>query len=120
MKATLPAANLCATIEQLWVYPGKSCAGLQLAGAELTDIGLLHDRDWRVVNRTGEFVSQRELPRMALIQPSFKRGQLVLCTWRSTRASQQPATPCKAAAQIGAWTAPSRSARTRSWRRVMG
>jgi uncharacterized protein YcbX len=31
-----------------------------------------------VVDAEGEFVTQRELPRMALIQPSFKLGQLVL------------------------------------------
>ena len=31
-----------------------------------------------VVDAQGEFVSQRELPRMALIQPAFKMGQLVL------------------------------------------
>jgi len=78
MNATLPAAHLHATIDQLWVYPIKSCAGIQLRDAELTDTGLLYDRAWMVVDSEGEFVTQRELPRMALIQPSFKLGQLVL------------------------------------------
>lgn len=78
MNATTSAANLPATIEQLWVYPVKSCAGIQLKEAELTDTGLLYDRAWMVVDSGGEFVTQRELPRMALIQPSFKLGQLVL------------------------------------------
>ena len=78
MNATTSAANLPATIEQLWVYPVKSCAGIQLKEAELTDTGLLYDRAWMVVDSSGEFVSQRELPRMALIQPSFKLGQLML------------------------------------------
>jgi uncharacterized protein YcbX len=72
------ATNLHATIEQLWVYPIKSCAGIQVRDAELTDTGLLYDRAWMVVDNEGEFVTQRELPRMALIQPSFKLGQLVL------------------------------------------
>lgn len=67
-----------ATIEQLWIYPVKSCAGVRLEEAELTDTGLLYDRAWMVVDQQGEFVTQRELPRMALIQPSFKLGQLVL------------------------------------------
>jgi hypothetical protein len=71
-------AAVQATIEQLWVYPIKSCAGIQLTEAELTDTGLLYDRAWMVVDSEGEFVSQRELPRMALIQPSFKMGQLML------------------------------------------
>ena len=78
MNATPSTANLQATIQQLWVYPVKSCAGIQLTEAELTDTGLLYDRAWMVVDSEGEFVTQRELPRMALIQPSFKLGQLVL------------------------------------------
>jgi hypothetical protein len=67
-----------ATIDQLWVYPVKSCAGIALPEAELTDTGLAFDRTWMVVDSQGEFVTQRELPRMALIQPAFKMGQLVL------------------------------------------
>ncbi len=78
MNATPPAADLRATIAQLWIYPVKSCAGIQLTEAELTETGLLYDRAWMVVDSAGEFVSQRELPRMALIQPSFRLGQLVL------------------------------------------
>lgn len=59
-----------ASIAQLWVYPIKSCAGMSLTQAELTDDGLLFDRSWMVVDAHGDFVSQRECPRMALIQPT--------------------------------------------------
>ena len=72
------AADVQATIDQLWIYPVKSCAGVKVQEAELTDTGLLFDRAWMVVDSQGDFVSQRELPRMALIQPTFKMGQLVL------------------------------------------
>lgn len=65
-------------IDQLWVYPIKSCAGVRLPRATLLDTGLEWDRSWMVVDAQGEFVSQRELPRMALIQPQFRMGQLVL------------------------------------------
>ena len=71
-------SRLQARIEGLWVYPVKSCAGVSLTEAELTPAGLAWDRAWMVVDDEGEFVSQRELPRMALIQPSFRLGQLVL------------------------------------------
>jgi uncharacterized protein YcbX len=67
-----------ATIEQLWIYPVKSCGGMAMPEAELTDAGLAWDRAWMVVDSEGEFVTQRELPRMALITPSFKMGQLML------------------------------------------
>jgi uncharacterized protein YcbX len=71
-------ADVQGTIEELWIHPVKSCAGVRVTEAELTNTGLLHDRAWMVVDAQGEFVSQRELPRMALIQPAFKMGQLVL------------------------------------------
>lgn len=78
MSAEPIAADVQATIAQLWVYPVKSCAGISLTEVELTDTGLLYDRAWMVVDANGEFVTQRELPRMALIQTAFKMGQLVL------------------------------------------
>lgn len=65
-------------IEQLWIYPVKSCAGIRLSRAELEPAGLAWDRAWMVVDADGVFVSQRELPRMALIQPAFRSGQLQL------------------------------------------
>ncbi len=71
-------ADVQATIDELWIYPVKSCAGVRVNEAELTDTGLLYDRAWMVVDERGEFVSQRELPRMALIQPAFRMGQLML------------------------------------------
>lgn len=72
------SSDLNATIEELWVYPVKSCAGVRLPEAELSDTGLTYDRAWMVVDEQGDFVSQRELPRMALIQPAFRMGQLQL------------------------------------------
>ena len=78
MIDTSPPADVQATIEQLWIYPIKSCAGISLTEAELTETGLAYDRSWMVVDAQGDFVTQRELPRMALIQPAFKLGQLVL------------------------------------------
>lgn len=72
------STDVQATIAEIWVYPVKSCAGIRVPEAELTDTGLLYDRAWMVVDADGEFVTQRELPRMALIQTAFKMGQLVL------------------------------------------
>ena len=65
-------------IAQLFVYPIKSCAGIALREAVLTETGLDLDRAWMLVDAQGEFVSQRELPRMALIQPQLKTYEMVL------------------------------------------
>ena len=69
-----------ARIAQLYVYPVKSCAGIALSDALLTDTGLDLDRAWMVVDAQGQFVTQREQPRLALVQPQFSRGgsELVL------------------------------------------
>jgi uncharacterized protein YcbX len=60
-----------AQIAALWVFPIKSCAGISVPQAVLTPTGLAHDRAWMVVDAEGEMVTQRELPRMALIQPEL-------------------------------------------------
>lgn len=67
-----------ATIARLFVHPVKSCAGVDLKEALLTETGLEFDRAWMVVDADGVFVSQRELPRMALIRPQLKHFEMVL------------------------------------------
>lgn len=56
-----------AAITDLHVYPVKSCRGIALDRAELTPTGLADDRHWMLVRPNGRFVTQRELPRLALI-----------------------------------------------------
>lgn len=70
--------DLQATIARLFVYPVKSCSGVEVSEALLIETGLEFDRAWMVVDETGEFVSQRELPRMALIRPQLKHSEMVL------------------------------------------
>ncbi|WBY03722.1 MOSC N-terminal beta barrel domain-containing protein [Ramlibacter tataouinensis] len=67
-----------ARIARLFVYPVKSCAGIELAEAVLTPTGLDLDRAWMVVDEQGVFVSQRELPRMVLVRPQIKHHEVVL------------------------------------------
>ncbi|MDP9929431.1 uncharacterized protein YcbX [Variovorax paradoxus] len=73
-----PVFDLLATIARLFVYPVKSCAGVELPEALLTETGLEFDRAWMVVDAKGEFVTQRQLPRMALIRPQMKHMEVVL------------------------------------------
>ncbi len=70
--------DVSATISRLFVYPIKSCAGVELPQATLTETGLEFDRAWMVVDEQGVFVTQRELPRMALVQPELKTFEMVL------------------------------------------
>lgn len=70
--------DLQASVSRLFVYPIKSCAGVELQESLLIETGLEFDRAWMVVDEEGEFLSQRELPRMALIRPTLKYSEMVL------------------------------------------
>ena len=65
-------------IARLFVYPIKSCAGIEVQEALLTETGLDLDRAWMVVDDQGVSLTQRELPRMALVRPQLKTFELVL------------------------------------------
>ncbi len=67
-------SDLQVRIASLHVYPVKSCAGMALDRAQLQATGLQHDRQWMVVSPSGEFVTQRQLPRMALVQAHLDGG----------------------------------------------
>ncbi len=70
MNAAAPV-EFEARLAALWVYPIKSCAGVSVTQALLTPTGLAFDRAWMVVDAQGGMVTQRDLPRMALIQPEL-------------------------------------------------
>ena len=67
-------------LTELNLYPIKSCAGIALREATLTSAGLMaehiYDREWMVVDEKGEFLTQREHPKMALIAPRIKANTL--------------------------------------------
>ncbi|NEQ49067.1 MAG: MOSC domain-containing protein [Leptolyngbya sp. SIO3F4] len=55
----------------LYTYPLKSAAGIELSQTQVTTRGLLHDRRWMICDHKGKFLTQRKLPKMALIQVSI-------------------------------------------------
>jgi uncharacterized protein YcbX len=68
------------TLTHLLLYPIKSCGGIAVREATLLESGLssqgVHDREWMLVTESGQFLSQRENPRMALIRPLPEGGNL--------------------------------------------
>ena len=66
------------TLSGLYVYPIKSCAGISLQCADLCATGLRYDRRWMLVDETGEFMSQRAHPRMALISVRFAPERMII------------------------------------------
>jgi len=54
-------------ITGLYIYPVKSMQGIAVEKAQLTSKGLLYDRHWMVVAENGRFMTQRDIPRLALV-----------------------------------------------------
>jgi uncharacterized protein YcbX len=71
-----------AILSDIIFYPVKSCAGISVPEAVLTEAGLavggVSDREWMVVDPHGQFLTQREYPRMALVTPRLNGGVLEL------------------------------------------
>lgn len=70
----MPNSKSSLSVSQLNVYPVKSCAGTALETAKIDGRGIELDRAWMVVDGHGKFLTQRQLPRMALIKPELDDG----------------------------------------------
>ena len=66
------------TLQSLLIYPVKSCGALELLESEVEARGLRHDRRWMIVDESGRFLSQREVPELATIRPELTSSELVL------------------------------------------
>lgn len=69
---------MTATIAELNIYPVKSCRGIGLQSVRVLETGFADDRHWMLVRPNGRFVTQRELPRLALIGTAVNAGSLQL------------------------------------------
>jgi uncharacterized protein YcbX len=76
---------MAATIASLYVYPVKSCRGIALETSPVDERGLAFDREWMIVDGDGRFVTQRDVPRLALLEPSLTTAALELKTPGSRR-----------------------------------
>lgn len=65
-------------LSEIFVYPVKSAGGIPLAEARLDEFGIVDDRRWMVVDEAGNFLTQREEPRLALLRPALEGDALVL------------------------------------------
>jgi len=70
------------TIAGLSIYPVKSCRGVDTAQLHVLPTGLAHDgirdREWMVIDPRGRFVTQREVPELALVRAVVRDARLEL------------------------------------------
>ncbi len=65
-------------VSSLFIYPVKSCAGIAVSRLEYGPDGLHHDRQYMVVDASGKALTQREVPKLAHVQPALGSAGLVL------------------------------------------
>ena len=65
-------------LSQIHVYPVKSLAGFQVSSWPVDKTGLRYDRKWMLVDADGLFLSQRRLPKMALLSTRIVANELIL------------------------------------------
>lgn len=66
------------TISSLIYYPIKACRGFEVQSVYVERMGLQHDRRMMVTTLDGQFLTQREHPRLALVTPRLENGSLEL------------------------------------------
>ena len=66
------------TLSEIIIYPVKSLAGISLPSWQVTKTGFQYDRKWMLIDDQGQFLSQRRLPKMALIKTDLTAEQLIL------------------------------------------
>jgi uncharacterized protein YcbX len=62
----------------LFIYPIKACAGIALEQAEVVERGLAFDRRYMLVDPSGTFVTQRELPQLCRVTTAWQQEQLLV------------------------------------------
>ncbi|MCU0658714.1 MAG: MOSC N-terminal beta barrel domain-containing protein [Polyangiaceae bacterium] len=65
-------------VQSLHIYPLKSARGIEVSEAQVGDRGFEHDRRFMLVDERGRFLSQRQLPQMALLETEIQGELLVV------------------------------------------
>jgi len=91
------------TISDLYIYPIKSLGGIRLNTATLTDRGFQHDRRWMLVDAGNQFLTQRELPQMTLLQVELREDGLVVRHKHTGDALIVPFEPAGDACTVTVW-----------------
>ena len=66
------------TLSSITIYPVKSLAGISVNSWPVIRTGLQYDRQWMLIDADNQFLSQRKLPKMALIKTALTDTQLIL------------------------------------------
>ena len=58
------------SVARIFHYPVKSCRRVEVQTAQIGPEGIFRDRDYMIADAEGKLISQREVPQLALIDPT--------------------------------------------------
>ncbi len=65
-------------VQNLYLYPIKSLGGIAVQEALVEERGFKYDRRWMLVDPSGEFLTQRQHPQLALLQVALGTSELTV------------------------------------------
>ena len=65
-------------VQNLYLYPIKSLGGISVQEAQVEERGFKYDRRWMLVDESGEFLTQRQHPQLALLQVTLGKSELTV------------------------------------------
>lgn len=68
--------NQALFVQNLYLYPIKSLGGIAVQEAQVEEKGFKYDRRWMLVDQSGDFLTQRQHPQLALLQVALSETQL--------------------------------------------
>lgn len=65
-------------VTQLWIYPIKSCRGIQVPELKIDQFGPQYDRQWMIVDESNQFVTLRNQSLLALVKTKIENKFLII------------------------------------------
>ncbi len=59
-------------VKAIFIYPVKSLAGIRVETSNAEIRGFQYDRRWMITDRGGNYITQKEIPTLALIKTAFR------------------------------------------------
>lgn len=65
-------------VQELYIYPIKSLAGISIQSGKAEEMGFENDRRWMLIDENNELITQREHPNLSQFYPEIKEGKMII------------------------------------------
>lgn len=98
-----PATEAAFVLSDIIIYPIKSARGIRVEEARVGRCGFEFDRQWMLIDHDGEYLTQRQFPRMALLEPNLTGDLLTIGAPGMERLSVPLAADAQPSREVRIW-----------------